>query len=315
MRNCQELRMRINNLIFFYLFSIILFAQKGKFLDREIQIEIDNDLFAFNFMIEQYYSSGVYGKYRVVDTTGFRKKIKWIGLNHRIFTTKGIKSMRVENFDRPYAGQFSVSSGVAFYHDIFFYELSLEGGVTGPLAIGGPIQREWHKFLRIPIPQGWDFQIQNGLLLNGQFKMAHRIIKAGNIQILGEGHATLGTANTFLRPEIMLQLGKFKDLDQSAQYSANLGYRQKKSKHTVETILFVAYGPEYVLFNSTIEGNLIGKSSVHTEEIENLVHQFRLGIICSWSSFDLGFIYYRRSVETVGALNHRYAGIRLSRRF
>ena len=290
-------------------------AQNGRYLDREIQIEADNDFFTLNLQVDQYYSQGSFGKYRVVDTTGYRKRILGIGLNHRIFTPRGVTLKLVENFDRPYAGQLSVSGILAYYDKKNFYEYALELGVMGPASLAEPIQTGWHKTFGMPIPEGWDYQINNTLIINGYVNTSHLLMKAGNIQIFGEGHVGAGTAFNYARPELMIRLGKFKDLNESVQYGANLGHRQKKSQQTKETILFVAYGPEFVLYNSTIEGNLLGKESVHTETQEPFLHQYRVGAMFAWTSFDLSLFYYRRTVETKGALNHKYVGIRLSQRF
>ncbi len=291
------------------------FAQKARYLDREIQIEADNDVFTLDLTADQYYSQGSFGKYRVVDTTKFKKRIKAIGLNHRIFTTRGIRLMDVEKFDRPYAGQLSVTGIMSYYSAESFLEYALELGVMGPSSLAESIQTGWHKTFGMPIPEGWEYQINDSPIINGYFNSSNLLLRAGSIQILGEGHIAAGTAFTYARPELVMRLGKFKDLDESVQYGANLGHQQKPSQFTQETIFFLAYGPEYVIYNSTIEGNMIGKESVHTEEIVPLVHQFRIGVLFAWSSFDMAFIYYRRSVETKGALNHKYVGIRLSQRF
>lgn len=307
--------MRLPIVLLISLFPIVSFSQNGRYLDREIQIEADNDAFTLDFQIDQYYSQGSFGKYRVVDTSGYRKRILWIGLNHRIFTPRGVSLTEVENFDRPYAGQLSVSGGMSWFDERASYEYALELGVMGPASMAEPIQTGWHKFFGMTIPEGWDYQINNSLILNGYIKTGQLLVKAGNIQILGEGHVGIGTVFNYARPEIVMRLGNFKQIDQSVFYGANLGHKQYKSPTTVETIVFMAYGPEIVLTNATIEGNLTGRASEHTEEIEELVHQFRVGVLMSWSSFDLGLIYYRRSVETMGAQNHKYVGVRLSQRF
>lgn len=290
-------------------------GQDGRYLDREIQIEVDNDAFTLNIYLDQYYSQGSYGKYRVVDTTGRHKKIKWVGLNHRIFTPRGTWQEDVDNFDRPYAGQLSVSAGMTHYFRKSYINYALEAGVMGKASLAEPIQRGWHKFFGMGIPQGWDYQINNSPMLNAYFNYAHLLVRAGNLQILSEFNGAGGTDFTYARPEIMVRIGKFKPLSGSVQYGANLGHEKRKSKVTHETILFIAFGPEYVFYNSTIEGNLIGQPSQHTETLEPWVYQTRVGGMLSWSSFDLALIYYRRSVETVGAQNHKYVGVRLSQRF
>lgn len=307
--------MRLLLLIHILFISNLLAAQNGRYLDREIQIEADNDAFTLNVYLDKYYSQGSYGRYRVVDTTGHMKKVKSIALNHRIFTPQYIWLTDVEQFDRPYAGQLSVTGALAYYDKRSAVEYGLELGVMGKASLAEPIQTGWHDIFGMTKPEGWEYQINNSPIINGYLKYAHLLVRAGNVQILSESNAAAGTAFTFARQEVVLRLGKFNDLDNSVLYGSNLGHKQRKSKETVETIIFGAIGPEYVFYNSTIEGNLIGPESVHTEEIVPLVWQGRVGAMFAWSSFDLALIYYYQSVETVGAVDHKYVGIRLSQRF
>lgn len=307
--------MRIILLLHILLISISLPAQNGRYLDREIQIEADNDAFTGDIYADKYYSQGSYGRYRVVDTTGFMKKIKSIALNHRIYTPQYIWQTDVEDFDRPYAGQLSVTGSLSYYDKRSAREVGLELGMMGKASLAEPIQKGWHKTFGMGRPEGWAYQINNSPIINGYFKYAHLLVRAGNVQILSESNAAAGTAFVYGRQDVVIRLGKFKDLDQSVQYGANLGTKKKKSKQTQETILFGAFGPECVLYNSTIEGNALGKPSVHTEERVPWVWQGRAGAMFAWSSFDLAVIYYFRSVETVGAVRHKYVGIRLSQRF
>jgi hypothetical protein len=307
--------MRIVLLLNILLLTISVYAQNGRYLDREIQIEADNDAFTLDLYADQYYSQGSYGRYRVVDTTGFMKTIKSIALNHRIYTPRFVFLKDVEQFDRPYAGQLSVTGSLTFYDKRSVREVGLELGVMGKASLAEPIQVGWHKFFGMTQPEGWDYQINNSPIINGYFKYAHLLVRAGNIQILSESNAAAGTAFVYGRQDVVVRLGKFKDLDESVQYGANLGSKKKKSKYTQETILFGAIGPEYVFYNSTIEGNIIGEPSIHTEEIVPWVLQGRVGAMFAWSSFDLAVMYYFRTVETKGAVDHKYVGIRLSKRF
>lgn len=303
-------------LLGFVLLSLTIHAQKkGRYLDREIQIEVDNDAFTLDVYMDQYYSQGSYGRYRVLDTTGIRKKIKSIALNHRIYTPDNIWQTDVEQFDRPYAGQISVTGALAYYDERSAVEYALEAGVMGKASLAEPIQRSWHTVFGMGLPRGWDYQMNDAPILNGYFKYAHLLLRMGNLQLLSESNVAAGTDFTFARQELTLRLGKFKDLDESVQYGANLGHRKQKSSDTQETIVFVSFGPEYVFYNSTIEGNLIGRPSVHTEERVPWVTHGRVGGLFAWSSFDLAVIYYFRSIETVGTKNHQWVGLKFSQRF
>jgi len=290
-------------------------AQDGRYLDQEFQLQLDNDAYTLDLYLDQYYSQGIYVRYRVVDTTKAFKKVKSISLNHRIFTPSSISLTDVAQFDRPYAGNFSATGMITEYAPTNVLEYSLELGGMGKYSLAGPIQTKWHKWFGFGTPEGWDYQINDAPIINGYFKYAHLVVKAGNLEILSESNLAAGTTFSYARQEVMLRIGKFKPLNESVQYGGNLGHKKKKSQQTQETILFLAFGPEYVAYNSTIEGNFIGKESVHTEERVPWVSQMRIGALFAWSSFDLSVLYYKRSRENIGATSHRWVSVTLSQRF
>lgn len=290
-------------------------AQNGRYLDREIQIQVDNDAFTGNIYLDQYYSQGSYGRYRVLDTTRHKKLIKSISLNHRIYTPDNVGLKLVENFDRPYAGNFSLTGLLSLFDSKSALSYGLELGVMGKASLAEAVQEGWHNFFGFGTPEGWDYQINNSPIINGQFQYARSLLSGGNIEIISESNVTAGTAFTNARQEIMLRLGKFLSLEKSVQYGSNLGHSKLKSQTTVESIFFIAYGPEYVFYNSTIQGNIVGQPSVHTEEVIPWVRQLRIGGMFSWSSFDLSILAYFRSPENTKAHDHKYVGFLFSQRF
>jgi len=298
-----------------FLLAIITNAQDGRYLDREFQLELDNDAYTLNVFLDQYYSQGIFVRYRVADTSSSIKRIKSIALNHRIYTPNSIALTDVTLFDHPYAGIFSATGTISQFTAHNVLEYSLELGAMGGPSLAEPIQTTWHSWFGFGEPQGWEYQINDAPVINGYFKYALLLVKAGNLQILSESNIAAGTTFSYARQEVMIRIGKFKPLNESISYGGNLGHRKKISKFTKETILFVAVGPEYVAHNSTIEGNFIGKESVHTETRVPWVSQVRVGALFAWSSFDMSFMYYLRSIETEGADSHRWVGIKLSQRF
>ncbi len=290
-------------------------AQNGRYLDREIQIEADNDAFTGNLYLDQYYSQGSYGKYRVLDTLRTKKLIKSIGLNHRIYTPSNVSLTDVEQFDRPYAGHLTISGSLAFFDEKSATFYGLELGTMGKSSLAQPIQEGWHKTFGFGAPEGWKYQINDSPIINGQFQYARVLAGGKHIQLLSESNLAAGTAFTNVRQEVMLRVGKFFSVKESVLYGSNVGHKKFKSEVTRESILFVAFGPEYVFYNSTIEGNLIGEESVHTEEIIPWVRQWRVGAMFAWSSFDFSMIAYFRSAENTKANVHRYVGFRFSQRF
>ena len=112
----------------------------------------------------------------------------------------------------------------------------------------------------------------------------------------------------------MFRLGNFKPIQSSTQNNGILGI-ENKGPGIQEFYFFISPGVEYVLYNATIEGNLVGKDSFYTEERVPWIYQTRAGLLASWTKFDFALIYYRRTKETTESTFHKYVGIRLNQRF
>jgi len=112
----------------------------------------------------------------------------------------------------------------------------------------------------------------------------------------------------------MIRIGSFKPIQTSTQYNGVLGIENKGPKNH-EFYFFISPGVEYVGYNATIEGQLIGQSSFYTEERVAWVYQTRAGLMASWTKFDFGLLYYRRTKETTESTFHKFVGIRMAQRF
>ena len=284
---------------------------------REITLIVDNDVYTSLFR-DQYYSSGLFGTFRWLhDSDQQSKIIRSITLIQRMYTPHLVSYARIEQMDRPYAGLISLlfaheklSSTYALLHEV-------ELGWMGPGSMTGTIQEHWHKAFNMPLPQGWQYQIQNSPIINYYNEYNRSLYQIKNLEIISESNLAVGTVFNNFRQELLFRLGNFRSIDQGVLYRGQLGKVKPKSKTQVadEVFLFYAPGLEYNAYNATIEGNIIGKTPPHTEEAERWIVQHRFGLYFSWASFDMTIDYYRRTKETSEALPHQYAGVKLSTRF
>ena len=83
----------------------------------------------------------------------------------------------------------------------------------------------------------------------------------------------------------------------------------------IESYFFYAPGFIYCAYNATIEGNLIGPQSLHTETAKPWLVQNRIGFALSWPRFNLITTYYFKTKETLEAEAHQYVGITFNNRF
>lgn len=294
-------------------------GQSTKFLEHEARLVVENDAFTLNLYKDQYYSSGIYPAFRYVhDTSSQRKIIHGFQLNHRIYTPKKISWRFEELFDRPYAGQFSASfSSEYYFKSRKYFKWQLELGWMGPSTRVDKMHEYWHQIFHLGTPKGWKYQINDSPLATIYLNYGHSLIKAEKLEILSESNLAAGTTNNWVRQEFTIRFGRFLPINQSSYYSAQLGNTKKLLSIPVMSEFYAFYAPgyEYVFYNATIEGNLIGDESPFVKTAKKQIFQHRYGIMMSWPSFDLGFIGYIRSPETTESTGHYYVGIRMNQRF
>lgn len=307
-------------IIFFI--SITSLAQDKKIkknLTFDYQLVVDNDAFTLDLTQDQYYSSGIYPAIRwLTDSTDNSKVIRSVQLNHRVFTPSWIGWENQTLLDRPYAGHLSISmANEYYYHTNQYLKVQLEVGWMGPSVYVGETQEKWHKWFGMPLPRGWKYQINNTPIVNAFLTYIKPLYSSYNFEISSESNIGVGTVFNFARQDLMFRMGKLKPLHRSAYAGSSLGNKRKKqsSRETTESYVFYSPGFEYVFYNATIEGNIIGDKSTYTEELVNKVFQHRVGVMFSWPRFDLGFTAYWRTRENSTATKHKYVGIRMNQRF
>lgn len=291
-----------------------------KYLNKELQIENDNDAYTLNFSVDKYYSNGVAIRYRMLHAPSqwkdrFEKVIRAYHINHRIYSPRQIWREDSADMDRPYAGQLSLSISREYYFKNQSYlNATFELGWMGPSLKTGKLQYRWHKTFGMTLPRGWHFQINDSPIINFYGTYAKTLITGKDIDLTLESNLALGTAFIHARQEIMMRFGRFRPLQKSTQYNALVGSVWDDPGNK-EIYFFLSPGIEHVAYNATIEGNLIGNESIYTEETVRWVYQTRAGIMLSWTTFDFALIYYRRTNETTEATFHKYVGIRMNQRF
>lgn len=300
----------------------IVFAQKTKdktHLTVDYQLIVDNDVFALDLSQDQYYTSGIYPTVRVLkDSIGSTKVIRSYQLNHVIYTASDVRWRRITSMDRPYAGLLYLSASNEYYFKTQQYlKAELDLGWMGPASGVGQTQITYHGWFDMPTPRGWKFQINNSPVVNVDLTYLKAFLSNSKLEISTETNASFGTIYNYVRQNVIFRFGeKLKPLQESALTSSGLGVRRNKqpSKFT-EFYWYYSPGFEYVIYNATIEGNLIGEKSVLTMDALKTVWQHRAGFMLSWNRFDWGIIAYWRTHENERAMNHNWVGIRLNQRF
>lgn len=288
------------------------------YLRFDFQLVVENDAFTLDLSQDQYYSSGIYPAVRwLIDSAGKTKVIRSVQLNHRVFTPSRVGWRNEALLDRPYAGQLSASVANEYYfHTNQYLKVQLEIGWMGPSVRVGETQAAWHRWFGMPTPMGWKFQINNSPIVNGYMSYVKPLYSSYHFELSGESNLGLGTVFNYVRQDLMLRMGKLKPLYESSYAGASPGQKKRGSSGTTtESYFFYAPGFEYVIYNATIEGNLIGNRSAPEHKQLHKVWQHRAGVMFSWPRFDFGLTAYWRSPENEKATRHKYVAIRMNQRF
>ncbi|MEM9341228.1 MAG: lipid A deacylase LpxR family protein [Bacteroidota bacterium] len=302
------------------LFVAFITLSQKKVLNRELMVENDNDAYTLNLTRDQYYSNGVAVRYRILTDSNrwkdsFEKVIRSYHINHRIYSPKRIWWEDSADMDRPFAGQLSLAISNEYYFKKQSYlNIKFELGWMGPAIKTGKLQYRWHKAFGMSLPRGWKFQINDAPIINLYGTYSKTWLSFKNVDMTSESNVALGTSFTHARQELMFRFGTIRPIHKSTQYNGLVGTKKGKPGNH-EFYFFISPGLEFVGYNATIEGNLIGKESIYTEESEHWVYQTRAGIMASWTKFDFGLVYYRRTKETPESTFHKYVGIRMNQRF
>lgn len=316
-------------IIFLVIFiSSTSLAQKS--LDHEIDLSVDNDAFYLIAAEDQYYSSGIFAAFRrpVRSTSGIYKLLnkndnlagfrQGIHFTHLMYTPEDIRVRNVDLMDRPYAGGFSFgySYGLFLKNDWYFY-LQQDLGIMGPAAKTGKLQEWWHGLFNMNEPRGWQYQVNNTPIINSTIEIYKGFEIAPLLDVLYESRYEFGTIFNHIQQGLTLRLGYLRGVGSSGYKNGLTGieYREEKRHQTVEWYIFYGLAFRRVLYNATIEGNLIGEEAIYTETAQNLLYMRKSGLNLHWQTFDLGVHFYFNTAETTESQAHRYIRIRLTKRF
>lgn len=292
-----------------------------EYLTVDYQLLVENDAFTFDIYLDEYYTSGIFPQVRFLkDSIKNTKVIRSYQLNQRMYTPSDVDWKFEEELDRPYAGVLSFSIGNEYYFlSNQYLKVQVELGWMGPASGVGNSQETWHRWFGMTPPMGWRYQIANSPVINLNLSYIKSLVYYDDFfEIDTESKLAAGTVYNYLQENLVMRLGQLKPINQSAYTASSLGKPKPQFRGELsELYFFYSPGLEYVGYNATIQGQLIGKNSEieFTDKLVPWVFQNRAGMMLSWTRFDMGVIAYWRTHENEKAHNHRYVGIRLNQRF
>lgn len=321
--------------ILFILIGLPLCGQDSResgILDKEIMLHVDNDAMLIGNQFDKYYSSGIFASYRRLlkdHTFGYNlgkskklsKAIIDYELFHRMYTPENIKESRAEDIDRPYAGWLGVALGLNYYYS---YEgalsIKLDAGWLGPSTRTEEVQTWWHDVLNMKEPRGWDYQINDTFAGHVNVEYQRKIVGGKDADITGITSLQLGSIRNNARIGARFRLGLLNSMTNSVSTGSKMGQERVSIKsipmhnRIQEIYFFTRFTMEHVMYNATIEGNILGEPSDFTKEAVTNVFHHEYGFARSGVYFDMYMSLVFRSTEVVDAGRHQYMTIKLVHR-
>ncbi len=321
-------------LLIFLGFVTLPTSGQNRIYTQEFQLTIDNDAFLFP-SVDRYYSSGLLLERRIAIERDRRvykyflrkfpglKKIIWgLSAGHNFYTSRRIKQTDVSKFDRPYAGWLFAATSLRFLiNEKSAFKASVDMGVVGPAAGGAGMQKWWHETIGLWKPQGWDHQLKNSPAINLKLLYQRQVLDLSFLDLVSESGVQVGTIQNNLRQGAVLRLIKMKPLYNTIYTQSKIGSDMKRSisgsrnNQIQEVFLIGGAEVEYVLYNSLIEGNFIGKASPHVEIANPWVIHWKYGLALGSHSVDAHLTINHVTAETTQSKHHSYASMDFAFRF
>ncbi len=230
-------------------------------------------------------------------------------LKQEMYTPVDLVSTGIKQDDRPFASvlylsEFRTENDLETFVQ---YKSELQLGIIGNYALGEQAQSFVHLITPSNVPEGWDYQIKNDLILNYNFSLLKGLVHLNNFQWMVNGGLQLGTLHTNYSLGMKLRAGKMNS------YFGNLIPATVWSDQKFQFSFLLESDVKYVFYNGTLQGGLLfHKDSpfvLSREQVEPWVFSARLGLTLNYQKHQLSLYQNILSPEFEGGLSHMWAGI------
>jgi lipid A 3-O-deacylase len=256
----------------------------------------------FNFLMVPYWRSGMnyYG----------------ISLVQNMYTPSTTKLGGILYGDRPYAAYLLLKS-FKITNDVknrLRQTSELDIGIIGPASLGDFVQKSFHT--NVPTntePLGWEYQIQNDLVLNYNLNYEIGIVTGKNFDVNLKGQGCLGTLYTNIGGGILVRTGVFNP------YFVNLGISKRsvcdeKRLKRMQLLFSLTSDVKFVGYDATLEGGMFNRTNSYTlspDEVTRFVYEASGGITFTYGGIGIYAEQYILSPEFHNGWWHKWVHIGL----
>jgi lipid A 3-O-deacylase len=272
----------------------------------------DNDFFTKS---DEYYSQGITAEFA---HPALRKCILsgllWKPYNSRAkhgltfnlfgFTPTSIASDSILYGDRPFNANMSLRLFSVQANDAHNQQVAsaLSIGIMGPAALGYQIQYNIHRWLKNPLPHGWQHQVKNDIIINYQVNYEKKLAQAENYFLLNTAaELRLGTLNNKISGGINFMTGRFNN---------RFGNTEGK-KRKAEYYFYGQSRVSFIGYDASMQGGVFNKKSPYTiaaGDVTRVTFQADAGIIVNVKKLFLSYTQSFLTKEFRTGKYHRWGG-------
>ena len=221
------------------------------------------------------------------------------------YTPTTIASDNILYGDRPFDANISLKTFLIQADSVHQQQVSTSFsiGVMGPAALGNEIQTNIHRWVKNPLPHGWQHQIQNDIIINYQLNYEKKLLSAGNNFLLNStAEARLGTLNDKLSGGFNFMAGRF-----NKRFSSVADHKRK-----AEYYLYGQSRLNFVGYDASLQGGLFNRKSPYTitgSDVSRFTYQADAGIIVNFKKLYLSYTQSFLTKEFRTGKYHRWGGV------
>lgn len=239
-----------------------------------------------------------------------------IAIVQNMYTPSTTKTGGIKIGDRPYAAYLYFASKKTSNDPVHrFRQISeLDIGIIGPNSYGEWVQRAFHN--SVPTnnePLGWEYQIQNDLVLNYSMTYEKGILSNKHFEMNLLSTGQIGTLYTNFTGGIGLRAGWFNP------YFTYPGVEKRrilkdKGLRTNQLFFILKGSGKVVGYDATLQGGLFNKSSAYVipvKDVSRVVFQTSVGVTATLGGFRFDVEQVLLSPEFSGGLWHKWVHMSL----
>lgn len=233
-----------------------------------------------------------------------------LSLEHIGYTPVNIKSSEIQVGDRPFAAAIMLKSFTITTDTIAKsrFVSSLNIGLIGPGAFGKEMQVAIHEATGNTIPEGWQNQIKNDLVLNYELNYEKQIFRYNNLLAINfDSKLKLGTLFTNAAVGMNATLGII-----------NSPFTAVNKKNKFQVYLFSQPQITVIGYDTTLQGGLFNTKSPYTiksNDIERFTAQNNYGIVLQSKTLYFEYFLTQTTREFKTGDAAKYGGIKFGFKF